>query len=324
MRHIGHFVFLPTALALTLGGAAAAADSYPTKPIRLIAPSSPGSGVDIVARFFGQKLSENLKQQVVVDNRAGAGANLGAEIAAHAPRDGYTLFVGTPAHAINPALYTKLTYDIVKDFAPISMLTTGQYVLVVNPSVPAKSVQELIAMAKARPGTINFASAGNGNATHLAGELFKSLAKVDIVHVPYKGTGPALTDLIGGQVQIMFSNLTAAIPQMKTGKLRALAVTDTKRSPTVPDLPTMQEAGVPGYSVSSWYALFAPAGTPADILKRLNAETVKAMSAPDMKDRLAGEGAEPTTSTPAQLTAFLKEEIAKWGKVIKAAGIKAE
>lgn len=324
MRHIGHIVFLPTALALTLGGAAAAADSYPTKPIRLIAPSSPGSGVDIVARFFGQKLSDNLKQQVVVDNRAGAGANLGAEIAAHAPRDGYTLFVGTPAHTINPALYTKLTYDIVKDFAPISMLTTGQYVLVVNPSVPAKSVQELIAMAKAKPGTINFASAGNGNATHLAGELFKSLAKVDIVHVPYKGTGPALTDLIGGQVQIMFSNLTAAIPQMKTGKLRALAVTDIKRSPTVPDLPTMQEAGVPGYSVSSWYALLAPAGTPADILKRLHAETVKAMSAPDMKDRLAGEGAEPTTSTPAQLTAFLKEEIAKWGKVIKAAGIKAE
>ena len=290
----------------------------------MIAPSSPGSGVDIVARFLGQKLSENMKQQVVVDNRAGAGANLGADIAAHAPRDGYTLFVGTPAHTINPALYTKLNYDIIRDFAPISLLTTGQYVLVVHPAVPAKSVKDLIALARAKPGQLNYASAGNGNATHLAGELFHSLAKVDIVHVPYKGTGPALTDLIGGQVQFMFSNLTAAMPQMKSGKLRALAVTGSRRSPSVSELPTMIEAGVPGYTVASWYALLAPAGTPQDVLTRLHGEVVKAMSAPDMKERLSGEGAEPTTSSPAELTAFLKAEIAKWGKVIKAAGIKAE
>ncbi len=315
-------VLLFSLLALPL--AVAAAESYPTKPIRLIAPSSPGSGVDIVARFLGQKLSENVKQQVVVDNRAGAGANLGAEIAAHAPRDGYTLFVGTPAHTINPALYTKLNYDILKDFAPITLLTTGQYVLTVHPAVAAKTVKDLTAMARAKPGQLNYASAGNGNATHLAGELYKSLAKIDIVHVPYKGTGPALTDLVGGQVQFMFPNLTAALPQMKAGKLRALAVTGAQRSQSVPELPTMVEAGVPGYAVTSWYALLAPAGTPADILKRVHAETVKAMSAPDMKDRLAGEGAEPTTGTPAQLTTFLKSEIAKWSKVIKEAGIKGE
>lgn len=312
------------ALAAVLAAPLAAADTYPTKPIRLIAPSSPGSGVDIVARFLGQKLSENLQQQIVVDNRAGAGANLGAEIAAHAARDGYTLFVGTPAHTINPALYSKLKYDILKDFAPVTLLTTGQYVLAVHPAVAAKSVKELTALARAKPGQLNFASAGNGNATHLAGELYKSLARVDIVHVPYKGTGPALTDLIGGQVQFMFPNLTAAMPQMKSGKLRVLAVTGAKRSQAVPDLPTMEEAGVPGYSVTSWYALLAPAGVSGEVLKRLHAETVKAMSAPDMKERLAGEGAEPATSTPAELTAFLKEEITKWGKVIKAAGIKAE
>ncbi|MGE5523995.1 MAG: tripartite tricarboxylate transporter substrate binding protein [Rhodospirillaceae bacterium] len=322
MHPLGRLAALCAALVLSFG--VNAADDYPTKPIRLIAPSSPGSGVDIVARFLGQKLSDNMKQQVVVDNRAGAGANLGAEIAAHAPKDGYTLFVGTPAHTINPALYSRLNYDILKDFAPITQLTTGQYVLVVHPAVAAKNVSELSAMARAKPGKLNYASAGNGNATHLAGELYKSIAKIDIVHVPYKGTGPALTDLIGGQVQFMFPNLTAAMPQMKSGKLRALAVTGVQRSPSVPDIPTMQEAGVPGYSVTSWYALLAPAGVRADILKRLHTETVKAMSAPDMKDRLAGEGAEPTTGTPGQLTAFLKDEIAKWGKVIKAAGIKAE
>ena len=321
MNHPSRIALVCTALLLPAG---VAAQSYPTKPIRLIAPSSPGSGVDIVARFFGQKLAESVKQQVVVDNRAGAGANLGAEIAAHAPRDGYTLFVGTPAHTINPALYAKLNYDIIKDFAPISMLTTGQYVLVVHPALAAKNVKELVAMARAKPGQLNYASAGNGNATHLAGELFRSLAKIDIVHVPYKGTGPALTDLMGGQVQFMFSNLTAALPQIKSGKMRALAVTGPKRSGSVSELPTMSEAGVPGYAVTSWFALLAPNGVAPDILKRLHAETVKAMSAPDMKDRLAGEGAEPTTSTPAELTAVLKAEIAQWGRVVKAAGIKAE
>jgi tripartite-type tricarboxylate transporter receptor subunit TctC len=302
----------------------ALAQSYPTKPIRLIAPSSPGSGVDIVARFVGQKLSENIRQQVVIDNRAGAGANLGAEIAARAAPDGYTLFMGTPAHTINPALYHSLTYDILKDFAPIMLVTTGQYVLVVHPSLAAKTVKDLIALARAKPGTLNFASAGNGNATHLAGELFKSLAKVDIVHVPYKGSGPALTDLVGGQVNLMFSNLTAALPHMKSGKLRALAVTADQRSPTVPELPTMIEAGVPGYTVTSWYGLLAPAGIQRELVSRLNSEMRKVMQAPDMKDRLAAEGAEPMTSTPEEFSALLKAEVAKWRKVVSEAHIRVE
>jgi tripartite-type tricarboxylate transporter receptor subunit TctC len=314
MHLIRYAAPLAAALCLVATRAGAAGAPYPVKPIRMIAPSSPGSGVDIVARFVAQKLSDEIKQQNVVDNRAGAAANLGAEIAAHAAPDGYTLFVGTPAHTINPALYHRLNYDILKDFAPVSLLTTGQYVLVVHPAVAAKSVKELIALARAKPGQLNFASAGNGNATHLAGELFRSLAKVDVVHVPYKGTGPALADLLGGQVQMMFSNLTAAMPHLKSARLRALAVTAAKRSPTVPELPTMIEAGVPGYTVTSWYALFTPARVPATILARLHAETVKAIAAPDMKDRLAAEGAEPTSSTPAELTAFLKAEIAEWAR----------
>ena len=302
----------------------AGAQSYPTKPVRLIAPSSPGSGVDIVARIVAQKLSESLGQQVVVDNRAGAGANLGAEIAAKAAPDGYTLFMGTPAHAINAGLYRRLNYDIVKDFAPISLVTTGQYVLVANPSLPAKNVKDLIALAKAKPGQLNYASAGSGNATHLAGELFKSLTKVNVVHVPYKGSGPALTDVIAGQVQFMFSNLTAALPHMKTGRLRALAVTGPQRTPAAPDIPTLIESGVPGYTVTSWFGVLAPTGTAKEIVNRLNAELAKVMRAPGMKERLAGEGADPTSSSPAEFTAFIKTEIEKWRKVVKDAGITAE
>ena len=303
---------------------AAGAQSYPVRPIRLIAPSSPGSGVDIVARIVGQKLSENLKQQILIENRAGAGANLGAEIAAKAAPDGYTLFMGTPAHAINMSLYHRLNYDIVKDFIPISLVTTGQYVLVVHPSLPAKNVKGLIALAKARPGQLNYASAGNGNATHLAGELFKSLTKLNIVHVPYKGTGPALTDLIGGQVQFMFANLTAGLPHIKSGKLRALAVTGAARSSAAPDIPTVIESGVPGYTVTSWYGVLAPAATSQEIINRLNGGIARVMRSPDMKDRLAGEGAEPTSSTPAEFAAFIKTEIAKWGKVVREAGISAD
>ena len=312
------------ALVLMLGAQLAPAQSYPSRPIRLIAPSSPGSGVDIVARIVGQKLSENLKQQVVIDNRAGAGANLGAEIAAKAAPDGYTLFMGTPAHAINTSLYRRLNYDIVKDFAPISMVTSGQYVLVVHPSLPEKTVKELIALARARPGQLNYASAGNGNATHLAAELFKSLTKLNAVHVPYKGTGPALTDLIGGQVQFMFANLTAGLPHIKSGKLHALAVTGATRSPAAPAIPTMIESGVSGYTVTSWYGVLAPAGTSQEVINRLNGEIARVMHSPDMKDRLAGEGAEPVSSTPVEFAAFIKTEIAKWGKVIRGAGIHIE
>ena len=302
----------------------APAQNYPTKPVRLIAASSPGSAVDIVARIIAQKLGDQLKQQVVVDNRAGAGGNLGAEMAAKAPPDGYTLYMGTPANAINPSLYRSLNYDIVRDFAPVSLLTTGHFCVVVHPSLPVKSVKELIALARARPGQLNFASAGNGNATHLAGELFKSMTHVNLLHVPYKGTGPALTDLIGGQVQLMFSNLTAALPHVKTGRLRALAVTGAKRSPAAPELPTVSEAGVPGYLVISWFGMMAPAGTPREIVLRLNGELAQVLRAPDVRERLAGEGAEPDASTPEQLAAFIKTELAQWSKVIKGAGIVAE
>ncbi len=311
-------VGLLVAAALPVG-----AQTYPAKAVRLIAPSSPGSGVDIVARFLAQKLGEQLKQQVVVENRAGAGANLGAEIAAKAPPDGYTLFMGTPAHTINPSLYRRLNYDVVRDFAPVSLVTVGQYVVVVHPSLPVKTIPQLIGLARAQPGQLNYGSGGPGNATHLAVELFRTMAKVNVVHVPYKGSGPALTDVIGGQVQFMFSNLTAALPHMKSGKLRALAVTGEKRTPIVPDLPTVAEAALPGYSVTSWYGLLAPAGTPQDIVSRLNSETMRAMRAPEMKDRLAAEGADPMPSTPAELASLIKTEIAKWAGVVKQAGIAA-
>jgi len=300
------------------------AQSYPSKPVRMIAASSPGSAVDIVARIIAPKLSEQLGQQVVVDNRAGAGGNIGAEIAAKAPPDGYTLFLGTPAHAINSALYRKPSYDLTRDFAPVSQVTTGQYVIVVHPSLPVKSVKELIALARARPGQLNFASAGTGNATHLAGELFRSLAHVNIVHVPYKGSGPALTDLIGGQVQLMFSNLTSALPYMKTGRLRALAVTSEARATAAPGLPTVIEAGVPHYVVTSWFGIFVPAATTRDIVMRLNGEIAQAMRAADLRERLAAEGAEPVANTPEQFAAFVRAEIELWTKVIRSAGISLE
>jgi len=303
---------------------AADAPNYPSKPVRVIAPSSPGSGVDIVSRLVAQKLGANLGQQVLVENRAGAGGNLGAEVAAKAAPDGYTLFMATPSHAINPALYRKLNYDSIRDFAPIGLVMTGQYVLVAHPSLPAKSVKELIALARARPGQLNYASAGNGNATHLAGELLKSLARIDIVHVAYKGSGPALVDLISGQVHFMFPNLVNSLPHIAAGRMRALAVTGAKRATAAPHIPTLIEAGVPGYTVMSWYGMLAPAGTPQAVVGRLNSELVKVLRSPDVKERLAGQGADPAGGTPEEFLAFLKDEIAKWGKVVKAANISAD
>ena len=323
------YIVLPSALALSASMQAAIAQTspasgYPAKPVRVIAASSPGSAVDIVARIIAQKLGEQLGQQVIVDNRAGAGGNLGAEIAARAAPDGYTLFMGTPAHAINSALYRKLDYDLVRDFAPVSQVTSGQYTIVVHPSLPVRSVKELIALARAKPGQLNYASAGTGNATHLAGELFNSLARVHLVHVPYKGSGPAMVDTMGGQVQLMFANLTAALPQVKTGKLRALAVTGQKRTAVAPELPTVIEAGVPGYVVTSWFGVLAPAATPRPLVQRLNGELVKLAQAPDLRERLAGEGAEPTSSTPDEFAAFVRKEIEQWTKVVRAAKISVE
>ena len=302
---------------------AAHAQSWPARTVRIIAPSSPGSGVDIVSRLVAQKLSANLGQQVVVDNRAGAGGNLGAEIAAKAAADGHTLFMATPSFAINPALYGSLNYDAVRDFAPISLVMTGQYMLMAHPSLPVKNVKEMMALARVHPGELNYASAGNGNATHLAGELLKSMAKINIVHIPYKGSGPALTDVLSGQMQLMFGNLVNTLPHVSRGKLRALAVTGTRRAGSAPAIPTMSESGVMGYSVTSWYGLLAPAGTPPAALSRINSELAKAVTAPDVAGKLAAQGADPAAGTAGQFRAFLGEEVAKWGKVIRAAGITA-
>ena len=310
--------------ALCAATPAALGQAYPIKPVRMIAASSPGSAVDIVARIVAQKLGEQLGQQVVVDNRAGAGGNLGAELAAKAAPDGYTLFMGTPAHAINTGLYRKLNYDLIRDFSPVTQVTSGQYVVVVHPSLPVKSIRELIALARTKPGQLNYASAGSGNATHLAGELFASATRIKLVHVPYKGSGPAVTDLVGGQVQLMFANLVAALPQVKTGRIRALAVTGQTRAAAAPELPTVIEAGVPGYVVTSWFGVLVPAATPRELIMKLNAELARTMSAPDVRDRLAADGAEPTTGTPEQFGAFLRAEITQWTKVVKDAGIVAE
>ncbi len=298
--------------------------TYPTKAVRLITPSSPGSGVDIVARIFASKVSEQIGQQVIVDNRAGAGANLGAEIASKAVPDGYTLFITTPAHSINSSLYSRLNYDLVRDFSPVSLITTGQYIVIVHPSVPARSIKDLISLARARPSALSYASGGLGNATHLAVELFNGMAGVRMLHVPYKGSGPALTDMISGHVQVMFANLTAALPHVKSGRLRALATTGESRSQTVPNVPTVVESGLPGYVVTSYYGILVPVRTSRELIMRLNAEAVRAMSAPDMRERLAVEGADPTSGTPEQFAAFLRAEIEKWGKVVTAANVRAE
>jgi tripartite-type tricarboxylate transporter receptor subunit TctC len=311
-------------VALALPTAGALAQAYPAKPVRIIASSSPGSAVDIVARIIAQKLSEQIGQQVIIDNRAGAGGNLGAELAAKAPPDGYTLFMGTPAHAINTGLYRKLNYDLLRDFVPVSQVTTGAYMVVVHPSLPVKTLKELAALARTKPGQLNYGSAGAGNATHLAGELFKSLTKTSLEHVPYKGSGPAMTDLVGGQIQIMFPNLTQALPQVKTGRIRALAVTSEKRSPSAPDVPTGIEAGIPGYVVTSWFGVLAPAATSREIVLKLNGDLAQTLRNPDVRERLATDGAEPQTSSPEQFGAFLKAEIAKWTKVIREANISPE
>ena len=309
--------------AVTLGAfpALASAQTYPQKPIRFILPFPPGGGTDTLGRIVGQKLGESLGQQVVIDNRPGAGANIGAELAAKSPPDGYTIFMGNVAHTINESLYSKLNYDLVRDFAPVTMLGLTANIVVVHPSVPAKSLKELIALAKARPGELNYASSGSGSSSHLAGELFKNMAHINMTHIPYKGGGPAVVNLISGEASVGFATMPSALPHVKAGKLRALAVTTSQRSQAAPDLPTVAEAGVPGYEASTWYCLLLPAGTPHDIVARLNTEMVKVLGHADVKNRLTGLGYEITTTTPEQLAAHIRSEIAKWGKVVKATGI---
>lgn len=304
-----------------LGGTSALAQAYPTKPVTIIVPFAAGGTTDILARIIGQALTAELGQSVVVDNRAGAGGNIGGQAAAKATPDGHTLFMGTVGtHAINASLYKKMPFDPVKDFAPLTRVANVPNLLVANPAQPYKSVKDLIAYAKANPGKVNFGSSGNGSSIHLSGELFKSLAKVDMQHVPYKGSAPAVTDLLGNQIGIMFDNMPSAIPHVRSGKLVPLAVTTAKRSPELPNVPTIAEAGVPGYEATSWFGMFAPAGTPAPVLAKLNAAIVKVLAQPDVKKKINEQGAEVYSETPEQFAAFIQAESVKWGKVVKESG----
>jgi len=312
--------------ALSLCAAATAqAQNYPTKPIHWIVPFAPGGTTDILARTIADKLSPALGQPVIVENKPGAGGGLGATYVAKAPPDGYTIMGGTiSTHAINASLYKDLQYDPVKDFAPIMLIARVPNMLVINPSIPAKNVAELIALMKKNPGKYTFASSGNGTSQHLSGELFKTMAGVDMQHIPYKGSPPALQDVVGGAVSMTFDNITTAWPLAKNGNLRALAVTTAKRSAVAPDVPTMAESGLPGYEIGSWQGVFAPAGTPPEIVKRLNAEMVKILAMPDVRDKLVGLGAEPVGDTPAEFAALVKTEVVKWSDVVKKSGAKVD
>jgi len=309
---------------VVLGGGAASAQQYPSKAIRFVLPFPPGGGTDTLARIVGQRLGEILGQTMVLDNRPGAGANIGAEIGAHAVPDGYTLTMGNVAHAINMTLYTRPGYDLVKDFAPITLLASTPNILVVHPSVAAKSVQELIALAKAKPGQLNYASSGSGSSAHLAAELFKSMAGVNLTHVPYKGGGPAVTSLVGGETVVGFATAPSVLQQIKSNRLRGLAVTTLKRTAAAPELPTIAESGVPNYDANTWYGALAPAKTATPIVTRLHAEFVKIMQSADILERIAVLGYEASTNSPQEFAAYIKAEIAKWGKVVKATGIRAD
>jgi tripartite-type tricarboxylate transporter receptor subunit TctC len=312
------------ALASALGFMATAQAQYPTKPIRFILPFPPGGGTDTLGRIIGAKLGDGLGQQVLMDNRPGAGANIGAEIAAKSPPDGYTLLMGNVAHAINMSLYSKLNYNFLKDFAPVSLLASTPNIVVVHPSIPAKSVKELVALAKSRPDALDYASSGSGSSAHLAGVLFEQMAGVKMNHIPYKGGGPAVIALVGGQVAIGFATTPSVISHIKSGKLRGLAVTGGKRSPSTPDLPTVSEAGVKGYEVSGWYGILVPTGTPKEAITRLHAESVKAIKLRDVKERLDATGFEGIGTTPDEFGTFIRSEVEKWGKVVKASGARVE
>ena len=309
---------------MLLASTLVAAQAYPAKPIRIIVPFPPGGIADLFARVIGQKFNETWGQPGVVENRPGAGGNIGAELVAKSAPDGYTLVTGSiGTHAVNVSLFSKLPFDPIRDFAPVSLAIGAPNVLVVHPSLPVKSVKELIALAKARPGQIAYASAGHGTAAHLSGELFKSMAKVDLVHVPYKGNVPAITDLLAGQTSLLFATMPTVLPQVQAGRLRALAVASSSRSPAAPQLPTIAEV-LPGFSVTNWIGFFAPAGTPRDVVLKLNGEVARIMQAPDIQKRLLAEGAKFTPWTPDQFAAFVKAEMTKWAKVVKDAGIRVD
>ena len=311
--------------ALAAAPLAAQAQAFPTKSLTMVVPFSPGGTTDILARVVGQFMSKDLGQPVIVDNRPGAGGNIGAQMVARAAPDGYTLLMGpVGTHAINQSLYKKLAFDPIKDFAPVSRVALVPNLLVANPAQPYKTVKELIAYAKANPGKVSFASSGSGTSIHLSGEMFQQMAKVEMQHIPYKGSAPALTDLLGGQTAIMFDNMPSVIGHVRAGKLRPIAVTTPQRSPALPDVPTIAESGVPGYSATSWFGILVPAGTPAPVVARLNASILKALADPEVKKKLAEQGAEAHGEKPEQFAEFIRSETAKWGQTVKVSGATAD
>jgi tripartite-type tricarboxylate transporter receptor subunit TctC len=312
------------AAAFVLSQPAGAQPSYPAKPVRLVVPSAPGGGTDITARVMAPKLSEFLGQQVVVENRAGAGTMIGGEVVARSAPDGYTLLMGISTLAINPAMYKKVPYDALKDFAPVTQAVSLPNLLVVHPSLPVRTVKELVAFAKARPGQLQFASAGVGTNPHLAAELFLSMTGTKMLHVPYKGSGAGVIDVIAGHVPVMTPSILTGLPYAKTGRLRALGVTSAKRAGGAPDIPTIAEAGVPGYEAVQWFGILAPAGTPRPVIDRVHREAVRVLQSADIRERLRADGADPVASTPEEFAAFLRSETAKWAKVVKAVGIQPE
>ena len=317
---------LITALAAMPAAVAwsAHAQTYPTRPIRLVVPAPPGGGTDILGRIVAQKLGDALRQPFIVDNRGGASGMIGSEIVARADPDGHTLLICFTTHVTNPSLYSKMPYDTVRDFASVAMVGVIPSVLVLHPSIPSRNVKEFIAYAQERPGKLTYGSAGSGSATHLSTVLFNAMTNTRMIHVPYKGSAPALTDLLAGQVNLMFGNMASALPHVRGGKLRALAVTSAKRSAAAPELPTIAETGLPGYEATSWFALFAPARTPVAVVNKLNSEVQTLLNLPDVKERLLGLGADALPMAPRDLTAYVESEIVKWGKLIKATNAKAD
>jgi tripartite-type tricarboxylate transporter receptor subunit TctC len=310
---------------LALAAGSAAAQAFPVKPVRIIVPFPTGGGADIIARLYAQRLTEQWKQQVIVDNRGGAAGTIGTEVAARSPADGYSLYLGTMGTlTVNPSLYSKSPVDVARDFAPITHLVDVHFGLYVHPSVPARTVGELVALAKVRPGQLHFSSSGAGGAPHLAGELLKRTAGIDIVHVPYKGSGPSFTDLLGGHIQATLDSLVQALPYVKDGRLRALAVLGPSRSRLLPDVPTMKEAGIAGYELTNWFGMAAPAGTPGDILNLVYGDIARISRATDLRDKLLEMGAEPIATPPDAFAAMIRSETAKWARIVKEAGIKAE
>lgn len=301
----------------------ALAQDYPARPVRIVVAFPPGGATDIVARLIAARLGERLGQQFLVDNKPGGGTNIGTEFVAHSPPDGYTLLMCSFTCAINPSLYTKLNYDLLHDFVGVSLVASAPLVVTVNPAVPARSTKELIALAKSKPGAIKYGSCGNGCSTHLATELFKSMAGVDMLHVPYKGDAPAVTDLMGGHVDVVFANIVTVLQHLDSGKLHALAVTSARRLTRFPDLPTVAET-LPGYQVDPWFGIVAPSGTPRPVIEKLNSEITRILKTPDVEQRIAATGVFPLVSTPQQLDAHIKAEVAKWGKVIRAIGVRLD